>query len=71
MGKRGSLFLEDQYKLTNWLTLNGGVRLTHFGFDRQRKRGRSSHWRCDPHAALNWVLRGFYGRYYQAPPLLR
>ncbi len=30
-GSVSALFLEDQYKLTDWLTLNGGVRLTHFG----------------------------------------
>lgn len=30
-GTVSAFFLEDQYKLTRWLTLNGGVRLTHFG----------------------------------------
>jgi outer membrane receptor protein involved in Fe transport len=65
-----ALFLEDQYKLTSWLTLNGGVRLTHFG-------STISENAIDPRVGaalriprLNWVLRGFYGRYYQAPPLL-
>ena len=24
-------FVEDQYRPTSWLTLNGGLRLTHFG----------------------------------------
>jgi outer membrane receptor protein involved in Fe transport len=65
-----ALFLEDQYKLTSWLTINGGVRLTHFG-------STISENAVDPRIGaairiphLNWVLRGFYGRYYQAPPLL-
>jgi outer membrane receptor protein involved in Fe transport len=69
-GNVEALFLEDQYKLTSWLTLNGGVRLTHFG-------STISENAVDPRAgaavripSLNWVLRGFYGRYYQAPPLL-
>src|SRR6266849_571018 len=69
-GNVEALFLEDQYKLTSWLTLNGGVRLTHFG-------STISENAADPRvgAAINiprlhWVLRGFYGRYYQAPPLL-
>jgi outer membrane receptor protein involved in Fe transport len=69
-GNVEALFLEDQYKLTPWLTLNGGVRLTHFG-------SALSENAIDPRVGaalrvprLNWVLRGFYGRYYQAPPLL-
>ena len=69
-GNIESLFLEDQYKLTSWLTLNGGVRLTHFG-------STVSENAADPRIGaairiprLNWVLRGSYGRYYQAPPLL-
>ncbi len=69
-GNVEALFFEDQYKLTSWLTLNGGVRLTHFG-------STISENAVDPRVGaairvprLNWVLRGFYGRYYQAPPLL-
>jgi outer membrane receptor protein involved in Fe transport len=69
-GNVEALFLEDQYKLTSWLTLNGGVRLTHYG-------STISENAIDPRVGaairiprLNWVLRGFYGRYYQAPPLL-
>ncbi|HEX3354496.1 MAG TPA: TonB-dependent receptor [Terriglobales bacterium] len=69
-GNVEALFLEDQFKLTSWLTLNGGVRLTHFG-------STISENAVDPRIGaairiprLNWVLRGFYGRYYQAPPLL-
>ncbi len=62
-------FVEDQYKLTSWLTLNGGVRLTYFS-------GLVEETTASPRAGaalrvprLNWVLRGFYGRYYQPPPL--
>jgi hypothetical protein len=69
-GNVEALFLEDQFKLTSWLTINGGVRLTHFG-------STISENAIDPRIGaalripkLNWVLRGFYGRYYQAPPLL-
>jgi outer membrane receptor protein involved in Fe transport len=68
-GQLEAVFLEDQYKLTNWLTLNGGVRLTHFS-------GALTENAASPRAGaairlprLNWVLRAFYGRYYQAPPL--
>jgi outer membrane receptor protein involved in Fe transport len=69
-GNVEAIFLEDQYKATNWLTLNGGVRLTHFGSSISENA-------IDPRIGaairvpkLNWVVRAFYGRYYQAPPLL-
>ncbi len=70
-GNIQSFFLEDQYKLTSWFTLNAGVRLTHFGEPTISENS------ADPRIGaalriprLNWVFRGFYGRYYQAPPLL-
>ena len=69
-GNVEAIFLEDQYKATTWLTLNGGVRLTHFG-------STISENSADPRIGaavripkLGWVARAFYGRYYQAPPLL-
>jgi hypothetical protein len=62
-------FLEDQFKINPWITINGGVRLSHF-------QGPVSENAADPRVGaavrvprLNWVLRGFYGRFYQAPPL--
>jgi len=64
-----SAFAEDQFRLTNWLMLNGGLRTTHFS-------GGVTEDKIDPRVGaalrvpkLNWVFRGFYGRYYQAPPL--
>ncbi len=68
-GSVAALFAEDQYKPTSWLTLNGGLRFTQYS-------GPLGETALDPRvgAAINlpkirWVLRGFYGRYYQAPPL--
>jgi outer membrane receptor protein involved in Fe transport len=68
-GHLEAAFLEDQFRLTHWLTLTGGARLTHFS-------GTVSENAADPRLGaalriprLNWVIRGFYGRYYQAPPL--
>jgi hypothetical protein len=68
-GQLESLFLEDQYKAFSWLTLIGGVRLTHFG-------GSVSENAADPRLGgsvripyLHWFLRAFWGEYYQAPPL--
>jgi hypothetical protein len=69
-GNVETVFVEDQYKPTSWLTLNGGVRLTHFGSSVNDNA-------ADPRVGaavripkLGWVARAFYGRYYQAPPLL-
>jgi hypothetical protein len=68
-GHLETLFFEDQYKALSWLTLTAGVRLTHFS-------GAVSENAADPRLGgairiprLKWVLRGFWGTYYQAPPL--
>jgi outer membrane receptor protein involved in Fe transport len=68
-GQLESIYLEDQYKATTWLTFNAGLRLTHFGSSINENA-------ADPRVGaavvlpkLHWALRGFYGRYYQAPPL--
>ncbi len=68
-GALHSFFAEDQLRLTSWLTLNGGLRVTHFS-------GTVNETATDPRVGaairiprLKWVLRGFYGRYYLAPPL--
>ena len=64
-----AVFLQDQYRATSWLSLNGGIRLTHYD-------GLVSENAADPRVGaslrlprLAWVLHGFYGRYYQPPPL--
>ena len=68
-GDLSAAFIEDQYRPTRWVTLTGGVRLTHFD-------GTLSENAADPRAGIafripkvNFIIRGFYGRYYQAPPL--
>lgn len=68
-GDLEALFLEDQYKVTSWLTLNGGVRLTHFS-------GLLNENAADPRVGVavripktDAVIRGAYSRFYQAPPL--
>jgi TonB dependent receptor/Carboxypeptidase regulatory-like domain/TonB-dependent Receptor Plug Domain len=64
------LFAEEQYKFTSWLTLSGGVRQTHFAGgvvenDTSPRVGASLRI-----PKLNWTFRGFYGHFYQAPPLI-
>jgi outer membrane receptor protein involved in Fe transport len=68
-GHLEAVFMEDQYKALSWLTLTAGLRLTHF-------TGEISENAVSPRLGgairiphLNWVLRSFWGRYYQAPPL--
>lgn len=68
-GNLEALFLEDQFKAASWLTLTGGIRLTHFS-------GGVSENAADPRLGaairipkLNWVLRAAYSYYYQPPPL--
>ena len=78
-GSTTAVFLQDQFKLTHWLTLNGGVRLTHFtgGSPAGSNLPRVVDNAADPRIGaalqipkLHWVARAFWGRYYQAPPLL-
>jgi hypothetical protein len=68
-GGVGSAYINDQYKPWRWLTLNAGIRMTHFS-------GLTNENAANPRLGasvlipkLNWVLRSFYGTYYQAPPL--
>jgi hypothetical protein len=68
-GGQFSLFAEDQFRAASWLTLNAGLRYSHFS-------GGVTEDKTDPRVGaalrvpkLNWVFRAFYGRYYQAPPL--
>jgi hypothetical protein len=62
-------WLQDSYRLTSWLTLSAGLRETHFA-------GLITENATDPRIGvtlivpgLNWVLRGFWGKFYQPPPL--
>ena len=63
-------YVSDNYKATSWLTIIAGLRATHF-------QGQFTENEVDPRLGLavrvprlNWVFRGFYGRFYQPPPLL-
>jgi len=64
-----AVYAEDQFKVTSWLTLNGGLRQTHFsgGVVENATSPRAGASLRIP--KLNWVFRGFYGHFYQAPPL--
>jgi carboxypeptidase family protein/TonB-dependent receptor-like protein len=63
-------FINDKFKVTPWLTLIAGLRETQFNASISENA-------TDPRVGiavkvprLNWVFRGFYGLFYQAPPLV-
>jgi len=63
-------FINDKFQVTPWLTLIAGLRQTEFNSSISENA-------TDPRLGfalkvprLNWVFLGFYGRYYQAPPLV-
>jgi len=64
-----SLFAEDEYQPASWLTLDGGVRLVHYGglvhedaFSPRLGAGLRV-------PRFGWTLHGYYAYYYQPPPL--
>jgi outer membrane cobalamin receptor len=70
VGSLVAVYAEDQVRATSWLTLNAGIRETRFS-------GGAAENAASPRVGasvripkLNWVFRGFYGHFYQAPPLL-
>jgi outer membrane cobalamin receptor len=68
-GNVESLFAEDQYSATSWLTVRGGLRYTRFRASLREsvlspRAGASIHV-----PGTNAVFRVSYGDYYQEPPL--
>jgi hypothetical protein len=68
-GSLVAAYIEDTYRPADWLTFEGGIRQTHFA-------GAISENATDPRIGVTvrlpgggWMLRGFWGKYYQAPPL--
>jgi len=68
-GDLSSAFAEEQYKPTSWLTLNGGVRLTHYNAKINENAAAPRIGGSVRIPRVKWVARAFYGHYYQAPPL--
>jgi outer membrane receptor for ferrienterochelin and colicin len=69
-GSSVAVFIQDKVPVTSWLTVTGGVRQTHFS-------GAITENATSPRVgatvqipSINWVVRGFYGRFYQGPPLI-
>jgi outer membrane cobalamin receptor len=64
-----AVYVEDQIKVNSWLTLNGGLRQTHFSGGVVENATSPRVGASVRIPKLNWVFRGFYGHFYQAPPL--
>jgi hypothetical protein len=69
-GSLVAAYVEDTFKAADWLTFAGGVRQTHFdgGVVENATSPRLGATLRLP--GVNWLLRGFWGKYYQAPPLI-
>jgi outer membrane cobalamin receptor len=63
-------FISDNYKVTSWFTLIVGLRQSWFRGDFTEKETSPRVGAAVQIPKLNWVFRGFYGHYYQPPPLL-
>jgi hypothetical protein len=68
-GGLATAWIQDTFEAAHWLNLAAGVRESYF-------QGSISESATDPRLGatvllpyLNWVLSGFWGKYYQAPPL--
>ena len=68
-GSLASIYAEDQFRVASWLTLNAGVRQTHFSGSVVENATSPRLGASIRIPKLNWVFRGFYGHFYQAPPL--
>ena len=62
-------YIQDTFQATSWWTVIAGVRQTHYsgGITENATSPRIGTTFLLPH--LNWILRAYYGKYYQAPPL--
>ncbi|MCU1255534.1 MAG: TonB-dependent receptor [Candidatus Angelobacter sp.] len=68
-GSLQAFFVEDQFKALSWLTINAGVRFTRFSGSLTETAGSPRIGATIQIPHLGWIIRGSYGRFYQAPPL--
>jgi outer membrane cobalamin receptor len=69
-GGLAEVFISDNYKVTPWLTILGGIRQSYFQGDKTDNVTSPRVGMAVEVPWLHWVFRGFYGRFYQAPPLI-
>ncbi len=69
-GNLVAFFIDDKFKVTPWLTLTAGMRPTFFNGGVTESAISPRFGAALNIPRLNWTLRGFYGHFYQAPPLI-
>ena len=69
-GNLAAFFVDDKFKVTPWLALMAGMRPTRFSGDVTETAISPRFGAAAVVPRLKWVFRGFYGHYYQAPPLI-
>lgn len=69
-GSLQAAYIQDRIKVTPWLSLMGGVRQTHFSGPIVENATSPRVGVALQIPRVNVVLRGFYGDFYQAPPLI-
>src|SRR5579859_3463013 len=70
VGSQIAAYTEDQFKVASWLTLDAGVRQTRFSGGVVENATSPRFGSSVRIPRLNWVFRGFYGHFYQAPPMI-
>jgi hypothetical protein len=62
-------YVEDTLKIASWLSVMGGVRQTHFSGGVVENATSPRLGTTVQVPGVNWIVRGFWGKFYQAPPL--
>jgi len=69
-GSLTAFFIDDKFQPIPWLTLTMGARPTRFSGGVTETAISPRFGAAFTLPRLRWTLRGFYGHYYQAPPLI-
>ena len=69
-GGLAEAFVSDSWRVQPWLTIEGGVRQSHFQSNITDNVTAPRIGIAVQVPKLNWIFRGFYGRFYQPPPIV-
>jgi TonB-dependent receptor-like protein/carboxypeptidase family protein len=68
-GALEAAYVEDTLKIASWLSIMGGVRQTHFSGGVVENATSPRLGATVQVPGVDWIVRGFWGKFYQAPPL--
>jgi carboxypeptidase family protein/TonB-dependent receptor-like protein len=69
-GRLASFFIDEKFKPFSWLTLMAGARPAFYDGGVTESTANPRFGVAVTLPRLQWTLRGFWGHYYQAPPLI-